>query len=315
MSDDDPLAESDEQGADDDRVDEIRDSAEAAANRIHAAIGSVARKTGAATATFFGRLLSPVPFSGRIWRGMAKRGLYNYYRTSGADRIGLELGPNGKMQLTPVKWLSAEASEEGERAGWHAKGRDESWKATTLGQNGPRLGKTPLVALDTESWKATSILEARVAEAVDQGETRPLYRVDEGEFTAKVDMDDPTGDMQAVADGGAGVTEREFKPKSSPIFRDMIIDLGSDEYDGQAVSWWKTKELLAETTTQEEMANQETRGELMGRSRDELKSMIIKVMLIGGAVALGGLVGPELVAALFGNGGGGSVVPIFTGAV
>jgi hypothetical protein len=213
----------------------------------------------------------------------------------------------------PVKYKTAAQTGDDEQAGWHAKGRDQAWRPSTLGQSGPRLGKTPIVPLDAESWRATSTLEARVAEAVDQGEMRPLYRVDEADLRAELDTTG-TAAGGAITDGGAQVTNLDFEPRGSPIFDDMIIDLGSDDYDGQAVSWRKTQELLSETTTSDEMERQEQRGIIAGMSRKDIKSLMLKIMLIGGAVALGGLVGPELVGALFGGGGGGGggggVIPI-----
>lgn len=288
-----------------------------AADGIRGLVDSTGSTLGNGLATFFGQLLSPVPFSSKIWGGMANRGLYNYYRTSGADAIGLEAGPNGRIKLTPIRWKGPEQCSEEERPGWHAKGSGNSWKPTTLGQQTFRVGKTPVVPLDTESWRATNILEARVAEAVDQGETRPLYRVDEAELEATIDTTPATGGAgAAVADGGQGmqIAGRQFNPRHSPIFEDMIVDLGSEDYDGQAVSWRKTSELLHETTTQEEMANQHKRGELMGRSRDDMLGFAKRIFLYAALVALGGLIGPEIVSAVLGGGGGGGgIVPISMG--
>ena len=289
---------------------------ERAAHGIRRAVGKTFGGIGAIIFGFVVVLTRPVPFLGtKFWGKMATKSLYQYHKSHGGDRTGLEATPSNDLKLTPVKWKGASAVDEDERPGWHAKGRDKVWKPTTLGQTGPRLGKTPIVTLDTESWRSTSVLEARVAEAIDMGDMRPLYRVDEANLTATVDLGPQGGQgaaAPALADGGE-VQSIQFEPRSSPIFEDMIIDLGSENYDGQAVSFWKAKELMGEQTTSEEMENQEKRGFLAGRSKENMMKWMFRIMLIAGLVALGGLIGPELIAAFFGGGGGGGgggMIPI-----
>lgn len=244
----------------------------------------------------------------RFWKGWTMTGLKNYHRTHGGDRTALEQFPNGKIKLTPAKWKPMELCDDDEAPGWKVKGRDKTYKATTFGQTGPRLGKVPVLPLDNESWKSTSYAEATVAEAIDQGEHRPLYDVSQAELTATIDARSDSGALTggtATTDGGMSITNRQFNPRTSPIFKDMIVPLGGDDYDGRAVSFMKAKELMAETTTTEEMAAQEERGFLAGRSRQDLKRWMMKVLLIAGGIALAGLIGPELIGALFGGGGGG----------
>lgn len=255
----------------------------------------------------------------KVWKNLSLVFLHRYHKLMGGDRIGLDFRPNGKAEFVPVKWLPPEAVDEEQKPGWKAKDRDKTWTPTTMGRNGSRLGKTPVVPLDSDTWRATSILEARIAEAVDQGQHRPLYRVDEAEMTATIDMQDPTAAGGAVADGGAVVTNREFNPRTSPIFEDIIIDLNAGEgYDGSAISFWKSQELMAETTATEEMTNQEHRGFLAGRSGKDITKLAVKLMIIAGIIAGLGLIGPELVTALFaggggGGGGGGGMIPITMG--
>jgi hypothetical protein len=262
-------------------------------------------------------ILRVTPFGGRFWRLLAVKGLENYWKRSGADRIGLEKRPNGKVALTPVKWRPPGELELDERGGWKAKGRDKTWEPVAEGQTGARLGRTPIVPLDSESWRDSSWAEASIAEAVDLGETRPVYNVSEAVLSAEVEMTgQPNG---ARADGGAAVSNVQFEPRQSPIFEDTIIDIASGEgFDGRAVSFGKVKEMYAEHTTTDEMAAQEDRGYLAGMSKQDMKSMLVKLMLIAGLIALGGLIGPELVAALFGGGaggGGGSMIPFTLGVV
>jgi hypothetical protein len=248
----------------------------------------------------------------KMWHGLTLRSLKAYHRAAGGDRIGLVNKPGGKIDLQPVKYQTAAETDQETPAGWHVKGVDKHFKPATFGNSGPRLGKTPVIPLDSESWRATSTLEARVAEAVDQGETRPLYRVDDAELTATLDARGAAG---ARADGGQmQVDDITFEPRSSPVFDDTIINLNAGAgYNGAAVSWAKAKELMRERTTTDEMDRQEQRGLLAGMSRNDMKSLMLKLMLIAGAIALGGLVGPELVTAVLGSGGGGGgggIVPI-----
>lgn len=304
---------------------ETANSGERLANGIRGGTGKIATTLGGGITSFVGNLTRPIPFSSKLWGGLLQRSLYNYYKAAGGDRLGLEAKPSGKIEFTPVKWQSAEEVDEDTKPGWSAKGREKVWRATTLGQSAPRIGKTPVIPLDTESWRATSILEARVAEAVDLGDLRPLYHDPDGQLEAEITYQ-PTGDgaagTQAVADGGgqAAVTDRAYNPGDMPIFEDMIIDLGSQDYDGQAVSWLKAKELMLETTTQEEMSNQEARGLIAGRSRDDMMAFAKRIFLYAALVALGGLIGPEVVSAVLGGGGaggggGGGIIPLMAGVV
>jgi hypothetical protein len=307
MTDNDVLAEANDEGG------AGAEDGEAAAERVRDSVAGGVGYLGSFIVAFLGNLMSlPLVPGARLWKGLTVRALRNYHKVSGGDRIGLVENPGGKIDLVPVKYKTAAETGDDEQAGWHAKGRDQVWRPSTFGQSGPRLWKTPVVPLDADSWRATSTLEARVAEAVDQGETRPLYRVDEADLRAELNM---SGAAQgaAVTDGGqARVDTVEFEPRGSPIFEDMIIDLGSDDYNGQAVSWTKTQELLTETTTSDEMERQEQRGIIAGMSRKDIKSLMLKIMIIGGLIALGGLIGPELVGAVLGGGGGGGggLIPI-----
>jgi len=250
-------------------------------------------------------ITKPIPgLKTKLWKGLTIASLRQYHRNAGGDRLGLEVQPSGELKLTPVKYRSADAIEQDEQPGWKAKGRDKTWRPTTLGQDGYRLGKVPVVPLDTDSWRATSVLESRVAEAVDMGETRPLYDVEKAELTAEIDYGNAAGNNAAVADGGANLNVG-FEPTSSPVFEDTIIDLGSDDWDGQAVSWEKSKELMLERTGTEEMQNQETRGEIAGQSGRDMQRFVIKVMMIAAGMIALAVIGREVVSMVFAGGGGG----------
>jgi len=262
----------------------------------------------------------------RFWRKFAHRTLYLYHKRAGGDALGFEAINQEKGRITPVKAKPAEMCEDDERPGWSAKNREKTWAFNDFGASALRVGKVPIVPLDTDSWKATSFAEVRIAEAIDAGKTRPVYDVSGAELTAEVDIATVDGRAggagSAVADGGqpeiTNIRERTFEPRASPIFKDMLVDMGSDDYDGKAISFWKSKELWLESTTTDEMRRQEQRGFLAGRANDDWKRWALKIILIGAALGLGGLMGPELVTAVFGGGGGGgggSVIPFMLGWV
>lgn len=317
MSEDDevPTITADEvdNGDDTDQPSRARQRGAAVAQGIRTAIWLSLRAIGDAIFGFVRNLLAlPVlsVIGRKIWKGMLARSLHAYHKAGKGDAVGLVRKPSGQIEPTAIRWKTSDETDDDERPGWHARAFDHSWKPDTYGRELPRMGKTPVKPLDLDSWRATSFMEARVAEAVDQGDTRPLYRVDEANLTATLDYQG--GQAGAVADGGAVVNSIEFDPRGSPVFDDTIIDLGSCDYDGHAVSWNKAKELYAERTTTDEMDQQEQRGFLAGRSKQDMKSWMLKILLIGGAIAALGLIGPELIQALFGGGGGGSggVIPV-----
>lgn len=286
------------------------------ASGIRSFVGRIAWAFAVNILQFFYHITRFGPGSG-FWKKLSQWGLYKYHRATGGDRLGLEFRPNGKVEPIPVKWKPPELCEEDEKPGWRAKGRDRAWTPTTEGADGHRLGKVPIVPLDSDNWRASSVMEARVAEAVDQGYTRPLYRVDEAELEATINYGAAAGG-QAVADGGANV-ERVFQPQHSPVFEDMIIDLnGEDGYDGSAISFNKVRELMLETTTTDEMKAQEQRGFLAGRSGQDVKKLAFKLFLAAIVFLLLFELGPVLIENVLGGGGGGGgggLIPLTADAV
>lgn len=279
----------------------------------HAGTDAFVRRLGAMVGQMGYAVFRLMPFGARFWKRMAERSLHYYHKRSGGDRLALEKRPNGQIELTPVKWRPPESIDElDDRPGWKAKGREKVWEPVAEGQTGARIGKTPVVPVDSQSWRDSSWAEANVAEAIDLDRWRPLFNVTAADLRATVDMGGGAGtNGTAMADGG--VQDFQFDPRDSPVFEDAIIDISSpDEYDGKAISFSKVKEMYGEKTTTDEMQKQEDRGFLAGRSKENLKSWMLKILLIGGAVAVAGLIGPELISGLLGGGGGGgggSIMP------
>jgi hypothetical protein len=262
-------------------------------------------------AAFFNQLTYTImrllPFvGGAFWRRLAMVSLANYHKRAGGDAVAI-LGKQeaNKATLKPVQYQDG-LDELDDEPGWSVKGMERKYKPSRHG--GPfRLGKTPVLPIDLTETRAGSPLECEVTEAVDQGRTRPLYRVDNSaELQARIDANGALGGQgAAVSDGGMNM-ERGFDPGQSPIFEDMIVDLSPDgDYDGQAISFWKYSDADPDKTTPEQLELAKNRGLLAGMAGRDYKSLMVKLMLIAGAVAVAGLVGPEIVNALFASGGGG----------
>lgn len=255
-------------------------------------------------------------FGEKLWKKLAMGMLAKYHAASGGDRLGLVEYPNGAVDFHPVKYVPAEKCDVDEDPGWRAKGVDKSWDPSKAGEAELRLGDVPIVPLPSDSHRAASYAEASIAEAIDQGEFRPVYRVDEAHLEATIDMTGGTGAGQpgAVADGGE-VQDIRFDPRSSPIFEDYLVSIGGDDgAEGTAVSFNKVQEMYKENATSEEMRKQETRGFLAGRSARDWGAMAIKMMAIAAIIVAIAYLGPPFVNGLFGGGGGGGggggVIPV-----
>jgi hypothetical protein len=286
-----------------------------AANAVRGFFGPFLRTIAMFVAQLTYVVMRMLPFvGGAFWKRLALVSLANYHKRAGGDAVAL-LGKEeaNKADLKPVQYQDG-LDELEDEPGWSVKGMDRKYKPSRHG--GPfRLGKTPIVPIDLTATRAGSPLECEVVEAIDQGRTRPLYRVsDDAELTATVDYSDAVGNGggQVFADGG-GNMRTEFDPGQSPIFDDTIVDLSpGGDYDGQAFSMWKYMDADPDKTTPEQLELAKNRGLLAGMAGRDYKSLMVKLMLIAGAVAVAGLVGPEIVGGLLGgggSGGGGSINP------
>lgn len=257
---------------------------------------------------FFAAFFRVLPGARHLWRGVAKMALYNHYKKHGGDRTGLTHRPNGQIELEPVKWDPAE-DELKKEPGYQSVRRDKTFAAGASGRADVRLGKTPIVLLDEDFATKGSMIESRVMEAIELDKDRPLFTNPE---IRKVEVDaQALSGQQPVADGGfaerdLGDELTSYYVDDEGVLEDTLIDIGTgDAWDGQAVSFDRFTDKFAEQAPTERLQMAETRGYLAGMDPDKHRSLMLKIMLIGAAVALGGLIGPELINALFGGGGGG----------
>jgi hypothetical protein len=266
----------------------------------------------------FGSILLRRSFGAKMYKKIAIGALYKYHKRSGGDAIGLNHKPSDQLDLLPTKY-DQKLGETSESPGWQVKDGERTWEESAQGKSIGFIGRTPVVMLDDDADSIGSWLDARVTDAIDKGRMRELVRVDEGTFKAEITYPNGAGaggQGPAMADGGANVW-KDFEPAHTPIFEDMLIDVGSDEgFNGSAVSFSNYKDTDRDSTSQEKLKMAEERGRLMGMDPERLKSWMLKIFAIAAGLALAGLVGPELIGGMFGGGGGGggSIIPFMLGA-
>jgi len=240
-----------------------------------------------------------------LWRKLAFKSLERYHRAAGGDALAIEKQPGQKIDLVPVKYISAEENDEGERAGWHVKGRDKTYDAGPEGNSLNFIGRTPTIPLHADAAVETGWLAPRIGTAIELDNYWPLFVG--AEIKPVFDVQGPPGvdaNGQAVADGGLNITRDDFSQfeLSNPgmYAGDSVVDLSSQEgSDGMRISLRKSKEWQAETTTSEKMQMQEDRGYLMGlvdgNHTDAKRIFLYAVLLVLGVLAIV-LLGPQLIS-------------------
>lgn len=260
----------------------------------------------------FGTVL---PFFGAAFKRLTTWGLYKWHSKAGGDAIGLVVEPNGKIEPVPVKYKEQSVEDqEAERAGWHEKGGDRTWHEGADGREVDRLGKTPVVWLDSATTQRATTTEARFAQCLDLDQTDRLVQLaDDGQLEITVQMTDNAAGQQPVADGGmawqavAASVEGAVKERA-------LVDIGSGEHDGMRLDPRKVKETYREKTGGEQLDEVERLGFLAGLlSADQDKTgFIIKVLLIALGFVAAALVGPDLMSQA-GSAGGGGAIPFMLG--
>jgi hypothetical protein len=283
----------------------------------------------------FARSFVPViPFKQRLFHNMAMKGLKNYHRAAGGDAIGLVATAGQRLDLEPVKFLTAEQRrdrDEPERPGWKSKKRDKTWAAGTEGQVVDWLGKTPVVLLQNDDHVEAGWQRSRVAQALDLGNHRPLFQNPQIEVTPQYQVDFSSAPGAAVTDGGEldlSAEDLDFALQHSgaeivspgDFAGDNIIDLASPEGDaGMRISHRKANDWFQSTTTPQEMQMQQDRGYIMGKlGADEPNAF--KYLLVAGAIVVLSLLAVFVLPEVLGGGGGGGggdgggIVPFMLGA-
>lgn len=261
-----------------------------------------------------------LPFFGKVQKSLMLWSLRQYHKKGGGDAVGLVHEPDGSVKPVPVKHKPQSIDEgDAERAGWHALDRDQSWHEGADGREVDRLGKTPIVFLDSASPQRATVTEARVAQCLDLDRVEGVYQVpskDAIDMTVQVGGAGAGGNGQAdaVADGGVAWDVLETNVKEA-AWRKSIIDIGADDHDGMRIDPRKVKETYREKTGSEQLDEVERLGFLAGQlGTEDPTGFIIKVLLIALGFVAAALVGPDLLSQAGGAGGGGSLVPFWLGA-
>jgi hypothetical protein len=268
----------------------------------------------------------------RVWKKLTLLSLKKFHKRSGGDALGLVARPGQQLEYRPVKFKSEAECDEGEQAGWHAKGLDKTWAAGSEGRVVDYLGKTPVVLLEEDSHIEAGWLKPRIAEAIELDRydpvfanptLAPVFEVPEEHLDIQNTDAGGGGADVALSDGGHADPAEAFQGwelEAPGMFAgDSVIDLGSgDAYDGLRISHRKADEWMAETTTTQEMQMQEDRGFLRGKMAGESGPSVVKLLIICGAIILGVLflvlVLPQMLAGSGGGGIGGAINPLTVAA-
>jgi hypothetical protein len=262
-----------------------------------------------------------MPFAGKAQKALFLWALRQYHKKGGGDAVGLIHEPDGSVEPVPVKHKPQSIEEEdAERAGWHALDRDQSWHEGADGREVDRLGKTPIVFLDSASTQRATVTEARVAQCLDLDRVEGVYQVpstDAIDMTVQVGSADAgvggNGQAGAVPDGGMAWDVLEANVKKA-AWEKSIIDIGVDDHDGMRIDPRKVKETYREKTGSEQLDEVERLGFLAGQlGTEDPTGFIIKVLLIALGFVAAAIIGPDLLSQASGAGGGGGLVPFWLG--
>lgn len=263
-----------------------------------------------------------IPFAGNAQKALFLWALRQYHRKGGGDAVGFIHEPDGSVEPVPVKHKPQSIEEEdAERAGWHALDRDQSWHEGADGREVDRLGKTPVVFLDSASTQRATVTEARVAQCLDLDQVDGLYQVpakDAIDMTVQVGSADAAaggnGQAGALPDGGQEMMQILETNVKEAAWRQSIIDIGAGDHDGMRVNPRKVKETYREKTGSEQLDEVERLGFLAGQlGTEDPTGFVIKILLIALGFVAAAIIGPDLLSQAGGAGGGGGVVPFWLG--
>jgi hypothetical protein len=283
-------------------------------------IGLAGRTTHSFVKSFAGAATTIMPFMTGPTKGMAKWALQRMHKSAGGDAIGLIHEPDGTIEPVPVKFKSQSVDEDGvERAGWHALDRDRSWHEGADGREVDRIGRTPVVLLDSASTQRATATEARFAECLDLDQVDELVQLqNDGQVDISVQMGGAgAGDAgTALPDGGAAWEATEAAVEGA-VWEASLVDIGADDHDGMRINPRKVKQTYREQVGSEQLDEVERLGFLAGLVDEEDRTgFVIKVLLITLGIIAAITIGPGVFSSAAGGmSGGGSLVPFVLGLI
>jgi hypothetical protein len=245
-----------------------------------------------------------VPFTWRFWRGLLNAGYRGMYKSSGKiDEIG-HIIIDGQIKQVPLRYN-------------HDMGRYETieddpewWESPAEADNEYRVaGSVPTVWASSATNELGSHVQAELAEGLDLGQDRAVYRDATVQHVTVDASDVQAGGQQALADGGRGVSEYVHVTDPGSL-ADRVVDL-STSGDAKLISLEKYYETYPATEDPEKMDQERQIGRLMEADKD-MSDYAMKMLLIAGAIVVGSLAAIHVLPQLLGGGGGGgggSVIP------
>lgn len=251
-----------------------------------------------------------IPKSHKFYLGLVKFGLKRAKKSTGADLIGFRPQAGGGIKPDPMQVQHDVGPADTNK--YKAKSDGQLFDIGTEAVTGEYIGKTPVGFFVGDPPRQTSLLEARVRDAVDLENFEYLIH-DPDIYLNEWKVQDES----VLADGGNlnpesdNVIQRQFEVSKSDLPGEALLDLSSDG-DGARVSWRRVNDILHERVATEEMEMQEERGLIAGKSSEEVKRIMKWALLAIVATVAILVLGPPAIESIFGGGGGGggSIVPI-----
>lgn len=259
-----------------------------------------------------------IPGVHKLYLGLAKFGLKRAKKSTGADIIGFRPDASGGLKPDPMQFQKDTGPADAGK--YKAKSDSQHFDPGTEAVSSEFIGKTPVGFFVEDPPRQTSLLEARIRDAIDLDDYDELF-TDSDIYLTEVILPQGT-DPEALADGGLQqldseqVVQREMQVDKDILPNDALIDLSSESGNGARVSWRRANDILHERVSTEEMQMQEERGLIAGKSGEDVKRIMKWALLAIVAVVAILTMGPEAVNYIFGGGGGGGgggIVPIFMG--
>lgn len=245
---------------------------------------------------------SKLPGRTKIWQGFIKAGHKGLRKATKADALCYNYTPDGRLRIDPVQW-SEHATDDGKPL-WITPGERDKWVPTGGRDTVLGPGNIPIILGSSNSYSLNNEIQARAAEAVDLGDSWPVFTDPKLDVELSV-LDDING--EAVTDGGtAHPALTNLSIRDIGVLDDHIVDIGGT--NNMQLSFAKYSELYPEKMASEEHKNAEFRGRMSEQDKDYGRIML-KLMLIAGAIVVLSLAAvfvlPELLAGDGGSSGGG----------
>jgi hypothetical protein len=264
--------------------------------------GGIARTAGQISTAFAKGFIAAMPKGEHFYRGIHKTAMKKWLKKSDGDAL-MHYVDGGMLDFEPVEYAPEEEDEAVEQDMWVGCYSGNRWRASA-GRSQTYLahGKIPSLWACSDATDVGDDVQARVAEALDLGNEKPLYESASVTYYGLPGGSDGGAGGEAIADGGRQAVARNVINVENPgQLDDVLVPIADGEGEGQVVSMEKYYETYPEKIASEEMQMQEERGRLAEADEeawDKAKSIVMWAMI--GAISLVGLV--VLLVYLMGSG-------------